>query len=98
VEQGVGGAEHLVPLLRSDRSEVADPVVVEVGADLGGEVVLVLDDAGEHERPPRPPGHLDGLRGPLVGVDAAEDTRGAVELPAPTGTSATGMPWCTVAA
>ena len=41
--------------------------------DLAVEVRLVLDDAGDHERPPGAPRDLDGGGRALVGVDAAEE-------------------------
>jgi hypothetical protein len=78
--------------------EVADAVVVQVRPDAGVEVLLVLHDAGQHQRPVAAAGHLDRLRGPLVRVDPAEEDQCAVRAAGPDRHVLHGMPWCTVAA
>ncbi len=51
--------------------------------DFTVEIRLVLDDASDHEWPPREPRDLDGGGRPLVGVDASEEqqvaARGGVQ-------------------
>ena len=71
VEEGVSATEDGGAFRRGDRAEVAD-VVAEVRCDLGTEVVLVLDDAGDVESAPGTSGDGDCVGGSLVGVDAPE--------------------------
>ena len=73
VQQRQRAAEQLVALLRADRAQVRDAGRPEVRFDELPEVVAVLDDAGDDQRQPCSPSHLDGPVGPLVGMDAAEE-------------------------
>jgi polysaccharide biosynthesis protein PslF len=80
VEQGMGPAENLDAVSGVDRTDEAHLAVIEVREDLGVEVALILDDAGDHQRPTRSAGYLDGLSGALVGMDPSEEQEVSARL------------------
>ncbi len=73
VEQAVRVGENRGSVSGVDGSDVGHAIVVEVCRDLGAEVALVLDDAGDDEPSLHSPGDFDRVGGALVRVNAAEE-------------------------
>src|SRR5581483_8787253 len=75
-------AEYLGPSGTSDRAEV-DGVVAQAGFHFGGEVLGVVDDAGQQDPPAGGPGDVDRFGGALVGMDPAEEQDVPVRIGGP---------------
>ena len=73
MQQGSGRGEKVRTLLRSDRAEIADPLSSMWGATCSVEVRMILDRPGDLQPASDAAGDVDGIRGALVGMDAAED-------------------------
>ncbi len=69
----MGAAQHRAAFGGGDGTDVADVAAVEMGRHVLVEVLLVLHDAGDDQRPPRPTGDGDRLGRALVGMDAPEE-------------------------
>lgn len=75
-----GRAKHLRPLLRPDRSQVDDPVAVDMRLDLLMEVPIVLHDCADQQPAPDPARDLDGVSGPPARVYAVEHHQAIASL------------------
>src|SRR5688572_19287218 len=73
MEEGNRPSENLRALVGADRSQVADPLAVEVRRHLGLEVAAILDDARDDEREADATGDLDRLGRALLGMDPPEE-------------------------
>jgi len=73
VQQRQGAAQQGVAFDRTDRSDVRDPGVIDVRGHCGVEVLLVVDDAGDHQQHPAATGDLDGEVRALVRMDPPQE-------------------------
>jgi len=73
VQQRRSSAEQCVSLASSDGPDVGDPRLIDMRGHSGVEVLLVVDDAGDHERHARTPCNLDGEVRALVRVDSPQE-------------------------
>ena len=73
MEQGARAAEKRISLHWTHGSHIGHPSSIDVRSHDVAEVRLVLDDACDHERQPRPLGNLHGKVCALVGVDPSEE-------------------------
>ena len=76
VQQRSGVAQDFLAAIRPNGPQVGDAVPVDMGLDRGFEVLVILNDPGDHQRDPGPVRNFDGGSGPLVGVDPTEEDQG----------------------